>query len=114
MIINETRDSSDNSALDLQYSNSPKLQNAGTSYLSVLYLLVSLKELWIFFWKLQFKPVLLSLTVVPKTLRFFFLFGFSRQGFSVALLPVLELALVDQAGHELTEIPLPLPPECWD
>lgn len=45
MIINETRDSSDNSALDLQYSNSPKLQNAGTSYLSVLYLLVSLKAL---------------------------------------------------------------------
>lgn len=45
MIINETRDSSDNSALDLQYSSSPKLQNAGTSYLSFLYLLVSLKEL---------------------------------------------------------------------
>ena len=27
----------------------------------------------------------------------------SRQGFSVALVPVLELALVDQAGLELTE-----------
>ncbi|CAO2599084.1 hypothetical protein LEMLEM_LOCUS9700, partial [Lemmus lemmus] len=32
----------------------------------------------------------------------------------VALEPVLELALVDQAGLELTEIRLPLPPECWD
>ena len=39
---------------------------------------------------------------------------FSRQGFSVALELALELALVDQAGLELTEIPLPLPPECWD
>ena len=47
-----------------------------------------------------------------------FLFGvflfFSRQGFSVALGPVLELALVDQAGLELTEIHLALPSECWD
>ena len=41
-------------------------------------------------------------------------FCFSRQGFSVALEPVLELALVDQAGLELTEIRVPLPPECWD
>ena len=39
---------------------------------------------------------------------------FSRQGFSVALEPALELALVDQAGLELTEIHLPLPPKCWD
>ena len=35
---------------------------------------------------------------------------FSRQGISVALQPVLELALVDQGGLELTEICLPLPP----
>ena len=35
-------------------------------------------------------------------------FGFLRQGFSVALEPVLERALVDQAGLELTEILLPL------
>ena len=39
---------------------------------------------------------------------------FSRQGFSVALEPALELALVDQSGLKLTEICLPLPPECWD
>ena len=38
----------------------------------------------------------------------------SRQSFSVALEPVLELALVDQAGLELTEIYLSLPPKCWD
>ena len=45
---------------------------------------------------------------------FFFLFGFLRQDFSVALESVLELALVDQAGLKLTETHLPLPPECWD
>ena len=39
---------------------------------------------------------------------------FLRQGFSIALEAVLELILVDQAGLELTEIGLPLPPECWD
>ena len=32
----------------------------------------------------------------------------------IALVPVLELALVDQAGLKLTEICLTLPPECWD
>ena len=39
---------------------------------------------------------------------------FLKQGFSVALEPVLELILVDQAGLELTEICLPLPPKCWN
>ena len=43
-----------------------------------------------------------------------FFFGFSRQGFSVALEPVLELALIDQAGLKLTEICLSLPPDGWD
>ena len=43
-----------------------------------------------------------------------FFFGFSRQGFSVALEPLLELALVDQAGLELTEVHLPLSSEYWD
>ena len=42
------------------------------------------------------------------------LFFLSRQGFSVALEPVLKLALVEEAGLELTEIHLPLPPKCWD
>ena len=46
--------------------------------------------------------------------NFLFLFLFLRQGFPVALEHVLELALVDQAGLELTEITLPLSPECWD
>ena len=41
-------------------------------------------------------------------------FFFLRQGFSVALEPILKLALVDQAGLEFTEILLPLPPRCWD
>ena len=41
-------------------------------------------------------------------------FGVLKQGFSVALEPVLELDLVDQAGLELTEIHLSLLPEYWD
>jgi hypothetical protein len=44
----------------------------------------------------------------------FIYFVFSRQGFSCVALAVLELNSVDQAGLELTEICLPLPPECWD
>ena len=55
-----------------------------------------------------------TLYYFTKRLRGTFFFGFLRQGFSVALEAVLELALVDQAGLELTEIRLPLPPECWD
>lgn len=39
-----------------------------------------------------------------------FVFVFLRQGFSVALEAVLELALIDQAGLKITEICLPLPP----
>ncbi|ERE66520.1 hypothetical protein H671_8g19362 [Cricetulus griseus] len=45
-------------------------------------------------------------------LNFALLGALKRQGFSVVLEAVLELALVDQAGLELTEIRLPLPPEC--
>ena len=44
----------------------------------------------------------------------FVLLCFSRQDFSLALEPVLELAIVDQAGLELIEICLPLPPEYWN
>ena len=59
--------------------------------------------------------VLLCLELLPKLSQvYLFTFGFSRQGFSVALEPVLELALVEQIGLKLTEIHLPLPPECWD
>ena len=42
-----------------------------------------------------------------------FCFVFSRQGFPVALMPDLKVALVDQAGLKLPEIHLPLPPKCW-
>ena len=52
--------------------------------------------------------------IVEQMIFVLFCFLFSRQGFSVALKPDLELALVDQAGLELTEIRLPLPLECWD
>ena len=41
--------------------------------------------------------------------RFFLFVCFSTQGFSLTLEPVLELALADQAGLELTEIYLTLP-----
>ena len=43
-----------------------------------------------------------------------FCFLFFKIGFSVALNPILELALVDWAGLELTEIHLSLPLECWN
>ena len=43
-----------------------------------------------------------------------FSFFFFKIGFSVALEPALELALVDQIGLEFTEIRLPLPPEGWN
>ena len=52
--------------------------------------------------------------LVFTTTSFFFPLDFLRQGFSVALEPALELALVDQAGLELTDTHLPLSPECWD
>ena len=48
---------------------------------------------------------------------FFGFFGFLKffetRFLYVTALAVLELAFVDQAGFELTEICLPLPPECW-
>ena len=37
-----------------------------------------------------------------------------RQGFSVALEPILELAFLDQAGLELTEITCLDISQCWD
>ena len=40
---------------------------------------------------------------------------FSKIGFLCVALTTLELALyIDQFGFKLTEICLPLPPECWD
>ena len=44
----------------------------------------------------------------------FYLFVCLFERAFLCLEAVLELALVDQAGLELTEIQLPLPPECWD
>ena len=38
---------------------------------------------------------------------------FETEFLCVIALTDLELVLVDQAGLELTEIGLPLPPECW-
>ena len=52
---------------------------------------------------------LFQLNYVPNLFFFFFLI-FLRQGLSVALESVLEIALVDQAGLEFTENRLPLPP----
>ena len=39
---------------------------------------------------------------------------FETQFLCVTALAILDLALVDQAGFEFTEIRLPLLPECWD
>ena len=41
-------------------------------------------------------------------------FVFETGFLCVTVLFVLELALVDQAGLEITETCLPLPPKCWD
>ena len=44
---------------------------------------------------------------------FIFVCLFFKTGLlSAALVPILELTLVDKAGIKLTEILLPLPPEC--
>ena len=57
----------------------------------------------------------MKLFLVPFFLESFFVYLFVclflRQGFSVHL-AVLKLALVDQADLKLTEIHMPLPPEC--
>ena len=46
---------------------------------------------------------------------FGFVLVFFNTGFLCErVLAVLEVALVDQAGLELTDIHLPLPPECWE
>ena len=50
----------------------------------------------------------------PEVDGLLFAWLFFETGFLWALEPVLELALVEHAGLELTEIHLPLPPECWD
>ena len=43
------------------------------------------------------------------------LFPFFKTGFlCVTVLAVLELVVANQAGLELTEIRLPLPPKGWD
>ena len=66
----------------------------------------NLSSLFILFLKLSSTDSLLFFL-------YFFVF-FLGQGFSVVLDALLEVALVDQAGLELTEICLPLPPEWWD
>ena len=58
--------------------------------------------------QITFIPVQLAI------LEFFFFFFFLRQAFSLAVEPILKLALVDQVELELTEVYLPLPPKCWN
>ena len=60
-------------------------------------------------------PMTSSLSSFPLIVRLGFYWFFKTEFLlRAALEPVLELALVDQACLELTEICLPLPPECWD
>jgi hypothetical protein len=42
------------------------------------------------------------------------MFSFVKTGFLYVTLDCPRTHSVDQAGLELTEICLPLPPECWD
>ena len=54
-------------------------------------------------------PIQLQIVTMDTFLHVPFIFpSVLRQGFSSALEPVLKLALVDQAGLELTEICLPV------
>ena len=57
-----------------------------------------------------------SLVLSPSAGAIYNLFFFFilETGFLCSLEPVLELALLDQAGLELTEICLLLSLECWD
>ena len=71
--------------------------------------IIGFPNCWMAYWKYFF---LLSLHLsflksMPILFIYSFIFGFSRQGFSVALEPGLELTLVDQAGLKLTKIHLP-------
>jgi hypothetical protein len=61
--------------------------------------------------------VLCSMNVVEKALGSkFFKFGLfaSQDRISLCSLGCPGSSFIDQAGLELTEIHLPLPPECWD
>ena len=84
-------------------SNSANLKNAGKCFIKSWTLIIG------FF---------ISDKIYEQSLYTFFLFYivvvvcFLRQSFSVALGTILNLALVDQAGLELTEIHLLLPPKC--
>ena len=79
----------------------------GRLHLFIIYLLLVIYLFLVFFSFSFFLFFFLSF--------FLSFFLFFETGFlCVALEPVLELAIVDQAGLELREIHLPLPPECWD
>ena len=54
--------------------------------------------------------VQIYLSILSGSLFCFLFFCFLRQGLSIALEPVLELALIEQDSLDLTEIHLPLPP----
>ena len=53
-----------------------------------------------------------SRSITTTDIKHYLSFFFPEAG--LALEPVLELTVVDQAGLELTDILLLLPPECWD
>ena len=55
-----------------------------------------------------------AVNYMAQMFYFILLVFFTQQGFSVALLPPLQIALVDQAGFRFIEICLPLPLEYLD
>ena len=65
-------------------------------------------------WGSNLGPHVYRLKYLPIPESCFLFVCFWRQDFFMVLEPVLEVALVDQAGLELTEICLPLCPESWD
>ena len=65
-------------------------------------------------WKQRYLPLYAhKWTMVPLRHIFVVVVVVLRQYFSVTLDTVLELGLVEQAGLELMEIHLPLPPKFW-
>ena len=68
----------------------------------------------ILFIRIYTEATIVSFISITKNSPVTFPNGLCKHGKDEALKPVLELPLVGQVGLELTEIHLPLPPECWD
>lgn len=106
----------------LQSLNNPFYTRTWNIALSLLYLWQALKK-HVLALQVILSPLVTLNQMTVETFAFYFKHDyiinfhnhfFLRQGFSIALKPVLEEALVDQVGLEHTEICFPLFPKSWD